>query len=121
MNSVLTEQEKAAAEAMDRLDSVDLSVHSIEDRPKPQTIDITPEALKTDAGRAKVAKALDEWQSAQAQTANAAASFLDEHAEDIAECMVMYEGVGEAVEELQRLAKTMRHKQETFLRAMAGR
>lgn len=80
--------------------------------PTGETVDITPESLKTAEGRGKVATAVDEFENATAEVANAATEMYDAWQR------------GETEEDWTQLAATIvRRKtaQEAMLRALAGR
>jgi hypothetical protein len=85
------------------------------------TIDITPESLKTPEGAAKVAAALEAWQTAQAEVANQAATFVDEHGGDFLHVMQMYGPACEDFRDLQGAIDEMAERQHAFLVALAGR
>jgi hypothetical protein len=80
--------------------------------PKPTTIDLTPAGCATPEGNARVAKALDEWNSSAHSVANLAQNLLsgkDNGREDDADWTELREAI------------TVRNtKQESFLRAVAG-
>lgn len=84
------------------------------------TIDLTPEGCKTPEGAARVRKATQEFEDANAAVANKATEFLDTHEDDILHCMEMYEGIADDVRELRALIVARRKKQDAFLRAVAG-
>lgn len=84
------------------------------------TIDITPESLKTPEGAEKVSKAMQEWQSAQAELANRAAEWLDNYGQAAKKVLAEDDAIDE-LNELEELASTMITKADAFLRALAGR
>jgi hypothetical protein len=79
-----------------------------------ETIDLTPESLKTPEGAKRVADAQQEWDSATHQLANTLKEILDGYAYG--------EGfTGDEIHQLKALIGARDRKQEAFLRAVAGR
>ena len=76
-----------------------------------QTIDITPDSLKTPEGVAKVNAALETWHDTQATLANLAAQNFP-HFDSLD---------SDEIREMQDAIKAMHAAQEDFLRALAGR
>lgn len=91
-------------------------------QPTGETVDITPESLKTAEGRGKVATAVDEWEATHAEVANLATTFINAYGDLIARALREDEGQGIAdMDELREAMADRAKKQEAFLVALAGR
>ncbi len=78
-----------------------------------QSIDITPQSLKTPEGAALVAAALKAWEYSTAEVARVAAVLLDEYDDG--------EDIKGAIRELREVIDIRSAAQDAFLRALAGR
>lgn len=92
--------------------------------PKPtgETIDLTPESLKTPEGAARVSKALDDWNNARVEFANAASRFISRHGDEIRSMLrrLNEDSAYSDCEELEELNEAFTATQDGFLRAMAN-
>lgn len=92
--------------------------------PKPtgETIDLTPESLKTPEGAARVSKALDDWNNARVEFANAASRFISRHGDEIRSMLrrLNEDSAYLDCEELEELNEAFTATQDGFLRAMAN-
>jgi len=83
-----------------------------------ELIDMTPDSMKTPEGVAKVNAALEVWQSAQADMANASLHFFKEFGDLLEQAS---SEVREDLAEINEKGRVMLKAQEAFLRAVAGR
>jgi hypothetical protein len=78
-----------------------------------ETIDITPDSLKTPEGVARINRALNEFQNATAEVANEAEQILRMHDSGTIEA--------EDWQDFRAIVSRRHETQETFLRAIGGR
>lgn len=85
------------------------------------TVDITPESLKTPEGAAKVAAAQNASEHETANVANLASQFIDLHGDTIAFALRKAGASTHEFRELRAAMRTREGLQNAFLRALAGR
>lgn len=92
-----------------------------------ETIDITPESLKTAEGAAKVGAAITGFDDASHALSNAVIEFFDTHEDDMLAAMDKYErdnaieGFREDLHQVRALIAARNRKQDAMLKAIAGR
>jgi hypothetical protein len=83
------------------------------------TVDITPPALKTAEGAARLTAAQKEFEDSAAALANEAIIFFDTWEDDILHAMKQYE-IAEDVAAIRALIVKRRRKQNAFLQALGA-
>lgn len=87
----------------------------------PESIDLTPEHLKTPEGVLRVTKTQKEWDDKTHEIANTLRRFIETHGEDINHAMHHYGELMADWKDLSELSAERDIRRDSFLRAVSGK